>query len=92
MALCRGWAACRIDVVAPVSFLRRRYWQSPIVTVTMLKTPAVFRALLQLGVQCIASKFDAMSRMIAAVHAAHSQGHYLSPKVRPLVLAEPRLS
>ncbi|KUZ38093.1 response regulator [Burkholderia territorii] len=68
-----------------ISFLRRRYPQLPIVTVTMLNSPAVFRALEQLGVQCIASKSDAISHMVAAVHAAYSNGRYLSPTISALL-------
>ncbi|AIP64073.1 response regulator [Burkholderia thailandensis] len=68
-----------------ISFLRRRYRQLPIVTVTMLNSPAVFRALQQLGVQCIASKSDAISHMVAAVHAAYSNGRYLSPTISALL-------
>ena len=73
------------DGQALVAFLRRRYPQLPVVTVTMLNSPAVFRALLQFGVKCIASKSDAMSHMVAAVHAAYSNGHYLSPTIAALV-------
>ncbi len=68
-----------------VSFLTRRYPQLRIVTVTMLNSPAVFRALQQLGVHCIASKSDAMSHMVAAVHAAYSNGAYLSPTIASLL-------
>ncbi|AOJ90934.1 LuxR family transcriptional regulator [Burkholderia territorii] len=68
-----------------VSFLTRRYPQLRIVTVTMLNSPAVFRALQQLGVHCIASKSDAISHMVAAVHAAYSNGHYLSPTIASLL-------
>lgn len=68
-----------------VSFLTRRYPQLRIVTVTMLNSPAVFRALQQLGVHCIASKSDAISHMVAAVHAAYSNGTYLSPTIASLL-------
>ncbi|MGU7816551.1 response regulator [Burkholderia sp. AW49-1] len=73
------------DGQALVAFLTRRYPQLRIVTVTMLNSPPVFRALQQLGVHCIASKSDAMSHIVAAVHAAYSNGHYLSPTVASLL-------
>jgi two-component system capsular synthesis response regulator RcsB len=64
-----------------LSFLARRYPHLRFVTVTMLNSPPVFRALQKLGVQCILSKSDAMSHLVAAVHAAHTSGQYLSPSV-----------
>ncbi|KFL49736.1 LuxR family transcriptional regulator [Burkholderia pyrrocinia] len=73
------------DGQALVAFLTRRYPKLRIATVTMLSSPAVFRALQQLGVHCIASKSDAISHMVAAVHAAYSNGHYLSPTIALLL-------
>jgi len=55
------------------------------VTVTMLNSPAVFRALQELGVNSIVSKSDPMSHLIAAIHAAHSGGRYLSPTIASLL-------
>ncbi|KWI48444.1 LuxR family transcriptional regulator [Burkholderia pseudomultivorans] len=68
-----------------VGFLRRRFEKLRIVTVTMLNSPQIFRALQQLGVQCIASKSDAISHTVAAVHAAYSNGRYLSPTIAKLL-------
>ncbi|MCA8293763.1 response regulator [Burkholderia sp. AU30198] len=73
------------DGQALIAFLRRRYPQLRIVTVTMLNSPAVFRAVQQLGVNCIASKSDPMSHLVAAVHAAFSNGQYLSPTIASLL-------
>ncbi|MGU7840020.1 response regulator [Burkholderia sp. AW33-5] len=64
-----------------LAFLGRRYPALRFVTVTMLNSPAVFHAVRQLGVKCIVSRSDAMSHLIAAVHAAFSNGEYLSPTV-----------
>ncbi|MCA8157743.1 response regulator [Burkholderia contaminans] len=69
------------DGQALVAFLGRRYPQLRIVTVTMLSSPPVFRALQLLGVHCIASKSDSISHMVAAVHAAYANGSYLSPAI-----------
>ncbi|CAJ0793695.1 response regulator transcription factor [Ralstonia holmesii] len=73
------------DGKALIAFLRRRYPQLRIVTVTMLSSPPVFRALQLLGVHCIASKSDSISHMVAAVHAAYANGSYLSPAIASLV-------
>ncbi|CDN63396.1 response regulator transcription factor [Burkholderia cenocepacia] len=69
------------DGQALLAFLRRRYPSLRFVTVTMLNSPVVFHAVQKLGVKCIVSKSDAMSHLIAAVHAAYSNGAYLSPTV-----------
>lgn len=68
-----------------IALLHRRYPQLPIVTVTMLNSPPIFRALQHLSVQCIVSKSDAISHMVAAVHAAYSNGRYLSPTIAALL-------
>lgn len=73
------------DGQALIAFLRRRYPQLRIVTVTMLSSPPVFRALQLLGVRCIASKSDSISHMVAAVHAAYANGSYLSPAIASLL-------
>ncbi|PAJ81923.1 response regulator [Burkholderia ubonensis] len=68
-----------------IGYLRRRYPGLRFVTVTMLNSPAVFRALQTLGVRCICSKSDAMSHIVAAVHAAFTHGRYLSPTIAALL-------
>ncbi|MBR8244681.1 response regulator transcription factor [Burkholderia multivorans] len=68
-----------------LSFLSRRFPTLRYVTVTMLNSPTVFRALQELGVNCIVSKSDPMSHLIAAIHAAHSGGRYLSPTIASLL-------
>ncbi|MBR7989947.1 response regulator transcription factor [Burkholderia cenocepacia] len=73
------------DGQALIGLLRRRYPGLRFVTVTMLNTPAVFLALQSLGVNCIVSKSDAMSHLVAAVHAAFSNGRYLSPRITALL-------
>ncbi|KVC73173.1 response regulator [Burkholderia ubonensis] len=73
------------DGQALVGYLHRRYPGLRFVTVTMLGSPAVFRALQTLCVQCIVSKSDAMSHLVAAVHAAFAHGQYLSPTIAALL-------
>ncbi|WP_412530420.1 response regulator [Burkholderia lata] len=68
-----------------LSHLMRRFPALRIVTFTMLNSPHIFRALQQLGVQCLVSKSDAMSHLVAAVLAAHSNGRYLSPTITALL-------
>ncbi|ETP61476.1 LuxR family transcriptional regulator [Burkholderia dolosa PC543] len=69
------------DGLTLLAFLHRRYPKLRYVTVTMLNSPTVFRALQKLGVQCICSKSDALSHLVVAVHAAYSDGQYLSPSI-----------
>ncbi|OMG71770.1 response regulator [Burkholderia ubonensis] len=69
------------DGQALIGYLQRRYPDLRFVTVTMLNSPAVFQALQKLGVKCIVSKSDAMSHLVAAVHAAFAHGQYLSPTI-----------
>lgn len=64
-----------------LAYLARHYPDLRYVTVTMLNSAPVFRALQKIGVRCILSKSDAMSHLVAAVHAAYSGGQFLSPTV-----------
>lgn len=73
------------DGQALIGYLQRRYPDLRFVTVTMLDSPAVFRALQMIGVRCIVSKADAMSHLVAAVHAAFAHGQYLSPTIAALL-------
>lgn len=68
-----------------LSFLQRRYPHLRMVTVTMISAPDVFRALQKLGVTCIVSKSDSMSHLVTAVHAAYTNGRYLSPTIVQLL-------
>ncbi|KVP65884.1 response regulator [Burkholderia ubonensis] len=68
-----------------IASLIRRYPELCLVTVTMLNSPAIFRALQTLGVQCIVSKSDGLSPLVHAVHAARAKGFYLSPTVASLL-------
>ena len=78
------------DGLTLLAYLARRYPQLRIVTMTMLDSPPVFRAMQKIGVQCVVSKSDAMSHLVAAVHAAVTQGQYLSPTVVELLRARIR--
>lgn len=68
-----------------LSFLQRRFPHLRMVTVTMISAPDVFRALQKLGVTCIVSKSDSMSHLVTAVHAAYTNGRYLSPTIVQLL-------
>ncbi|RDK04261.1 response regulator [Paraburkholderia lacunae] len=68
-----------------LTFLQRRYPHLRMVTVTMISAPDVFRALQKLGVTCILSKSDSMSHLVTAVHAAYTNGRYLSPTIVQLL-------
>ncbi|MDN7994203.1 response regulator [Burkholderia orbicola] len=68
-----------------IEYLQRHHPDMRIVTVTMLNSPLVFRALQSLGVQCIVSKSDAMSHLVTAVHIAYGNGRYLSPTISGLL-------
>ncbi|WP_420994763.1 response regulator [Cupriavidus sp. 30B13] len=73
------------DGLALVSFLRRRYPALRLVIFTMVDNPGVIRAIMQQGVNCILSKSDAMSHLLAAVHAAHVEGKYFSPSIKEML-------
>ncbi|HEF5869493.1 TPA: response regulator [Burkholderia cenocepacia] len=68
-----------------IEYLQRHHPALRIVTVTMLNSPTVFRALRSLGVQCIVSKSDAMSHLVTAAHIAYGNGRYLSPTISGLL-------
>lgn len=73
------------DGLTLLSFLRRRYPALKIVTVTMVENPSIIQAIMQQGVACVLSKSDALSHLIAAVHAAFADGAYLSPSISELL-------
>ncbi|ALX14392.1 LuxR family transcriptional regulator [Burkholderia cepacia JBK9] len=73
------------DGLALLSFLQRRYPALHIVSITMIDSPSVLRAIGRHGVNCILSKSDAISHLIGAVHAAYVGGNYLSPYIKQLL-------
>ncbi|AOR71512.1 DNA-binding response regulator [Burkholderia stabilis] len=73
------------DGLALLSFLQRRYPALRIVTITMLDTPTILRAIRNQGVSGILSKSDAISHIIGAVHAAYVGAHYESPFIKSLL-------
>ena len=77
------------DGLTLLSFLRRRYPALKIVTVTMVENPSILQEIAHQGVACILSKSDALSHLIAAVHAAFVEGTYLSPSISKILNSAP---
>ncbi|MGO4329777.1 response regulator [Cupriavidus sp. 2TAF22] len=73
------------DGLTLVSFLQRRYPGLRLVILTMMDNPGVVRAIHQQGVNSILSKSDAMSHLLAAVHAAYANGKYFSPTIKRIL-------
>lgn len=70
------------DGIALFTLLRRRYPELRIVVLSMVNNPALSRALLQLGIQCVLSKSDAIEHIGMAVRAANNQEQYFSPSIK----------
>jgi two-component system capsular synthesis response regulator RcsB len=67
-----------------LSLLRRRYPHLQLVVFTMLNNPGLIRAILKQGINCILSKSDSTSHLLAAVSAAYSRNQYFSPSIRDI--------
>lgn len=72
------------DGLALLSLLRRRYPHLQLVVFTMLNNPGLIRAILKQGINCILSKSDSTSHLLAAVSAAYSRNQYFSPSIRDI--------
>jgi len=73
------------DGITLFSFLRRRYPAMRIVVLTMIDNPGIIRSLLKLDIQCILSKADAVTHLLAAIHGAYAHGRYFSPSISKIV-------
>jgi len=73
------------DGITLFSFLRRRFPAMRIVVLTMVDNAGTIRSLLKLGIQCILSKADGLSHLLAAIHGAYAQGRYFSPSISGIV-------
>jgi two-component system, NarL family, captular synthesis response regulator RcsB len=73
------------DGITLFSFLRRRYPDMRIVVLTMIDNAGLIRSLLKLGIQCLLSKTDAMSHLLAAIHGAYAHGRYFSPRISEII-------
>ncbi|MDN7562801.1 response regulator transcription factor [Burkholderia orbicola] len=52
-----------------------------IVVMTMMENAVALRALIDLGIACIVSKSDLPNHLTMAIHAAYTNGRYLSPSM-----------
>ncbi|MQR02233.1 response regulator [Glaciimonas soli] len=73
------------DGLAMLSFLRRSYPSLKIVVLTMMDNPAMLNVLLAQHVNGVVSKSDDVSHLIPAIHAAYSNGRYLSPAIEEMI-------
>ncbi|ARL38892.1 response regulator transcription factor [Burkholderia pseudomallei] len=73
------------DGLTLIATLQRRYPALRIMISTMIESSGIFRAMKKLGIDCLYSKSDALSHLIIAVHAAYTNGEYLSPTVAALL-------
>ncbi|MGI4811752.1 MAG: response regulator [Janthinobacterium lividum] len=78
------------DGISMLRFLRGRYPNMGITTLTMLHNPALIRNALGLGIKGFVSKSDDISHVGAALIATAAYQRYISPKIQVL-LDEARL-
>lgn len=67
--------------------IRQRYPALKIVVLTMLESPGIVHSLLNLGIPAVLSKSDSLNHLLPAIHGAHANGRYLSPRIAELANA-----
>lgn len=69
------------DGITLFSAILKRYPNLKIVVMTMLENAVALRALIDLGIHCLVSKSDMTNHLTMAIHAAYTNGRYLSPSM-----------
>ncbi|MDN7449041.1 response regulator transcription factor [Burkholderia multivorans] len=69
------------DGLTLFKLLRDRHPDVKIVVLTMVENPVILRWLSELGIHCIVSKADITNHLTMAIHAAYTNGRYLSPSM-----------
>ncbi|PRF22027.1 response regulator [Burkholderia multivorans] len=69
------------DGVTMFTALLKRFPGLKIVVMTMMENAVALRALIDLGISCIVSKSDMPNHLTMAIHAAYTNGRYLSPSM-----------
>nr|WP_223965190.1 response regulator [Burkholderia diffusa] len=69
------------DGITLFSAVLKRHPNLKIVVMTMLENAVALRALIDLGIHCLVSKSDMTNHLTMAIHAAYTNGRYLSPSM-----------
>ncbi|ARF87021.1 response regulator transcription factor [Burkholderia cenocepacia] len=69
------------DGLAMFTTLLKRFPGLKIVVMTMMENAVALRALIDIGIACIVSKSDMPNHLTMAIHAAYTNGRYLSPSI-----------
>ncbi|WP_321859765.1 response regulator [Burkholderia cenocepacia] len=69
------------DGLTMFTTLLKRFPGLKIVVMTMMENAVALRALIDLGIACIVSKSDMPNHLTMAIHAAYTNGRYLSPSM-----------
>jgi two-component system capsular synthesis response regulator RcsB len=69
------------DGLTMFTALLKRFPGLKIVVMTMMENAVALRALIDLGIACIVSKSDMPNHLTMAIHAAYTNGRYLSPSM-----------
>ncbi|MCF1369923.1 response regulator transcription factor [Burkholderia cenocepacia] len=69
------------DGLAMFTTLLKRFPGLKIVVMTMMENAVALRALIDIGIACIVSKSDMPNHLTMAIHAAYTNGRYLSPSM-----------
>ncbi|WLW59032.1 MULTISPECIES: response regulator [Achromobacter] len=75
------------DGITLFGLIRQRYPALKIVVLTMLESPGIVHSLLNLGIPAVLSKSDSLNHLLPAIHGAHANGRYLSPRISELANA-----
>ncbi|KAG8150888.1 response regulator [Burkholderia catarinensis] len=73
------------DGLALFTTILKRHPNLRIVVMTMMENAIAIRALIDLGIACIVSKSDMTNHLTMAIHAAYTNGRYLSPSMDRLL-------
>ncbi|KWF17326.1 response regulator [Burkholderia pseudomultivorans] len=69
------------DGLALFTGILKRFPGLKIVVMTMMENAVALRALIDIGIACIVSKSDMPNHLTMAIHAAYTNGRYLSPSM-----------
>ncbi|CAI8694807.1 DNA-binding transcriptional activator RcsB [Burkholderia sp. IT-111MI5] len=75
------------DGLAMFTTILKRHPNLRIVVMTMMENAVALRALMDLGIACIVSKSDMTNHLTMAIHAAYTNGRYLSPSMDRILRA-----
>ncbi len=69
------------DGLTMFTSILKRFPGLKIVVMTMMENAVALRALIDIGIACIVSKSDMPNHLTMAIHAAYTNGRYLSPSM-----------